>query len=64
MSMATKSFLKQVELKDKRLAEQFVDALEDSIENSSESYYGNEKQLDIKCTELTGESIKMFFNAK
>lgn len=62
--MATKSFLKQVELKDKKLAEQFVDALENSIENSNENYYGNEKELNIKCTELTGESIKMFFNAR
>ncbi len=62
--MATKSFLKQVELKDKKLAEQFVDALEDSMENAKENYYSNNNEPSIKCTELTGESVKMFFNAK
>lgn len=62
--MATKSFLKEVELKDKNLAHQFVDALESSAENMNRRSNDKDREPSFECTELTGDSIKVFFDTK
>ena len=55
--MATKSILKNVNIKDKRLAHTFVDALEQAENTKYKSV-----QLSKSCKELTGDKIKLFFN--
>lgn len=57
MRMATKSILKDVNIKDKRLAHTFVEALEQA-ENSKYKPV----QLTKSCKELTGDKIKQFFD--
>ena len=57
--MATKSILKNVDIKDKRFARTFVDALEEA----NESKYVP-TQLSRECTELKGDKIKEFFGIK
>ena len=61
--MATKSLLKDVEIKTKKLSREFANALEISIVKSEEGNF-NRKTLDIDCVELKGEEIKRFFNMK
>ena len=57
--MATKSILKDVTIKEKRLAHSFVEALEQA-ENSKFEPTGLRKT----CKELTGEKVKMFFGKR
>lgn len=55
-SMATKSILKDVHIKDKRLARTFVNAL-----SEAENTKYKPAQLSRKCKEITGDKIKEFF---
>lgn len=57
--MATKSMLKNVNIKDKRFARTFVEALE----NAGAKKY-TPAQLSRECTEITGDKIKEFFGKK
>lgn len=57
--MATKSILKNVTIKDKRLAQTFVEALEQAENTKYKSV-----KLNKHCEELTGEQIKKFFENK
>lgn len=57
--MATKSILKNVTIKDKRLAQTFVEALEQAENTKYKSV-----KLNKRCEELTGEQIKKFFENK
>lgn len=57
MCMATKSILKNVNIKDKRLAHTFVEALE-----QAENTKYKPVQLSKNCKELTGDNIKQFFD--
>ena len=57
--MATKSMLKNVDIKDKRLARTFVEALE----NAGAKKYTS-VQLSRECTEITVDKIKEFFGKK
>lgn len=61
--MATKSLLKDVEIKSKKLSKEFANALEISVSKSEENTITRET-ADIKCTELKGEEIKRFFDMK
>lgn len=54
--MATKSILKDVRIKESRLAHTFVKALEDAENAKSESI-----EISRKCTELRSDKIKGFF---
>lgn len=54
--MATKSILKDVQIKDKQLAHTFVAAL-DQVENRKYK----PSPLTRECKELTGDNIKKFF---
>lgn len=54
--MATKSILKNVNIKEKRFARTFVGALEEA---NKSKYVPT--QLSRECTELKGEKIKEFF---
>lgn len=54
--MATKSILKDVKIKDKQLAHEFITALEQA-ENSKYK----PTQITRECKELTGDNIKDFF---
>lgn len=54
--MATKSILKDVNIKDKRLAHTFVEAL-----GRAENTKYEPVQLSKKCKELTGEDVRVFF---
>lgn len=55
--MATKSILKNVSIKDKRLAHTFVEAL-----GQVESTRYKPEPLTKECRELKGENIKKFFD--
>ena len=57
--MATKSILKNVNIKDKRLAHTFVEAL-----SQAENTKYTPVQLTRRCTEITGDKIKDFFGKK
>mgnify|MGYP005851999179 CR=1 FL=1 len=54
--MATKSILKNINIKDKRLARTFVNAL-----SEAESTKYEPSHLSRKCKEITGDKIKEFF---
>lgn len=54
--MATKSILKDVQIRDKQLAHTFITALEQA-ENSKY----RPAQMTRECKELTGDKIKEFF---
>lgn len=54
--MATKSILKDVNIRDRRLAHTFVEAL-----GQAENTKYKPVQLSKDCKELTGEDVKMFF---
>lgn len=54
--MATKSILKNVDIKDKKLARSFIYALEKSQEKKV-----SDVQLSRKCAEVTGDDIKRLF---
>lgn len=56
LSMATKSILKDVSIKEQRLAHTFVKALE----NAENTRY-EQVQIKNECKELTGDKIKEFF---
>ncbi len=63
--MATKSFLKEVVIRDPRLARSFVDALSRSEEKArSKRQRQDETEISRPCTELKGEEIKDFFGVK
>ena len=62
-SMATKSFLKNVEIKDKKLARKFVDALSAAEEKSAENSNKN-IELSRDFVELKAEELKDFFGVK
>lgn len=51
--MATKSILKTIDIKDKRLAQMFASALENSKDNPVE--------ISHECIELKGDDIRNFF---
>ena len=54
--MATKSILKNVNIKDRQSARTFIDAL-----NQAEESKYRPARLTRKCTEITGYKIKEFF---
>ena len=54
--MATKSILKDIEIKDKQLAHTFVTAL-----GQAENSKYKSTRLTRECKELTGDKIKEFF---
>ncbi|MDI9509828.1 MAG: hypothetical protein QM217_08500 [Bacillota bacterium] len=55
--MATKSMLKTVTIKDKKLGRTFIEVLE-----KSQSVKGKEVNLTWKLTELKGDKVKSFFD--
>lgn len=57
--MATKSFLKDIKIQDKQLAHTFVEAL-----SKAENSKYKQVPLTCKCTELTGDKIKGFFDER
>lgn len=57
--MATKSILKEINIKDKRLAHTFVQALGQAENTRYESV-----PLTRECKQLTGDKIKDFFGKK
>lgn len=57
--MATKSILKDVNIKDRKLAHTFVEALDSARNKKYEQV-----QISRKCRELSGEKIKDFFDKK
>lgn len=57
--MATKSILKNVNIKDKRLARTFVRALEKAEDTKYQTVH-----LSRRCEEITGDKIKEFFGKK
>lgn len=57
--MATKSILKEVNIKDKKLAHTFVEALGQAENTRYESV-----PLTRECIQLTGDEIKDFFGKK
>ncbi|WMC91271.1 hypothetical protein [Kineothrix sp. MB12-C1] len=57
--MATKSILKDVNIKDKRLAHTFVESL-----SQIERVKYKPIKITRECTEITGDKIKEFFGKK
>ena len=57
--MATKSILKDIHIKDKRLAHTFVEAL-----SQAEHSKYKPAELSRECTDITGDKIKEFFGKK
>ena len=57
--MATKSILKDVNIKDRRLAHTFIDALDAAKKKQFES-----AQISRNCTDLSGDKINDFFEKK
>lgn len=55
--MATKSILKNINIKDKRLARTFVEALSGAEDTKYKSV-----QLSRECKEVTSDKIKEFFS--
>lgn len=63
--MATKSFLKDVVIKDTKLACQFVDTLSNAQKFSAAGGHRYEESaISRKCTELKAGEIKDFFDIK
>lgn len=58
--MATKSFIKDVEIKNKKLGNDFVNALEVAMVKSESSSENNDVMMS-KCKELKEEEINDFF---
>jgi hypothetical protein len=56
-SMATKSILKTIYIKDNKLGRSFVEALE-----KSKTAINKEVSLKKKCTEIKGDKVKEFFD--
>lgn len=54
--MATKSFLKDIEIRNQSMGRDFARAIE-----ISETSSGKNIEMSRKCTELKGESVKVFF---
>lgn len=54
--MATKSILKDVSIKERRLAHTFLDALDNAVNTKHE-----QAPISRKCSEITGDKIKEFF---
>lgn len=54
--MATKSFLKDIEIKNQTMGRNFANAIK-----ASETTSGKNVKMSRKCTELKGESVKVFF---
>ena len=61
--MATKSLLKDVEIKTKKLSQEFAIALENSVIKSEENRF-DENTSGVDCIELKREEIKRFFNIR
>lgn len=59
--MATKSFSKRVEIKDKRLGADFANALEDVLVKSTNKSEVS-RPMSRECKELKGEEIIDFLN--
>lgn len=57
--MATKSILKDVSIKERRLAHTFIKALE-----NAENVKHTPMQVSRKCSEITGDKIKEFFGKR
>lgn len=57
--MATKSILKDVSIKERRLANTFINALE-----NAENVKHASVQISRKCSEITGDKIKEFFGKR
>jgi hypothetical protein len=55
--MATKSILKNVNIKEKRFAHTFVEALQEA-----EATKFKPTEIKRECREITGEKIKEFFD--
>lgn len=65
MSMATKSFLKEVVIKDSTLARGFVNALSESAEKAKDKKQKTDTiELSRPSEELKVEEIKDFFGVK
>lgn len=56
--MATKSFLKEVVIKDPRIAQRFIDGICEAQPAQCEA------TLSRRCTELVGDEITKFFNSE
>ncbi len=56
--MATKSILKTINIRDNKTARNFVNALEKAKSNP-----GKDVKYTRKCTEITGDKIKEFFDS-
>lgn len=57
--MATKSMLKDVEIKDKKLGHSFAEALDIAATKAVDANSSND--ITRKCEELSGERVKEFF---
>lgn len=57
--MATKSILKDVNIKERRLAHTFIKALE-----NAENVKHTPVHISRKCSEITGDKIKEFFGKR
>ena len=57
--MATKSILKNINIKNPHLAREFVDALENAKVKNNQTV-----PMSRKCSILTGDKIKDFFGKK
>lgn len=58
--MATKSMLKDIEIKDKKLGNDFAKSLEVAFARATSNV--NAEPMKRECKELTGEEINKFFN--
>ncbi len=61
--MATKSFLKNVEIRDTKLVQQFVNTLNEAQEKA-QICSDTQKKLSRECIELKENDIKEFFGVK
>ena len=57
--MATKSILKDVNIRERKLAHTFIQALDEARSKKHEQV-----EISRKCTELSGEKIKDFFEQR
>ena len=55
--MATKSFLKDVEIRGKSMGNEFAKALE-----ASERTSGKKVEMSRQCSEIKGEDVKIFLS--
>ncbi|MGN1317494.1 MAG: hypothetical protein ACI4VF_00660 [Lachnospirales bacterium] len=58
--MATKSMLKDIEIKNKNLGSSFAHALDAALANSAN--VKNNEPMKRECMELTGADVKNFFS--